>query len=169
MDTATKAKKAAILKMMHAFPSSQDRITADTLAAYLDVVADVGADAVERSCVQFATGRVENRNNAFLPTAAELATNARTWQDAIATYEANQAMKRMVVYPVGEMPPAPLKPLGPIRMEIEGIMHNTSDWSYEEKEEAHRTGKMPKSRTPEGIASPTATKRIDAKPQRMNK
>lgn len=148
MSMDSDAKEAAIIQMMSGFPSSS-KITDAMVDAYLAAVDDIGAEAVQRSCTQFAKGLVENRNNAFMPTAAELAANARLWQDAIATVDANRALKiaqRMIVYPVGELPPPPLKPLGPITMEIEGVMRDTSDWSHDEKEEAMRTGKLPKSR-----------------------
>ena len=147
--TDTKAKKALILKMMRGFPSSQERITEGVVAAYLEAVAEIGLEAVDRSVTQFITGRVEGRNNAFLPTAAELASNARLWQEAIATVETNRALAaatRMVPYKIGEGPPPPAKPLGPIRLEVGGIMRDTSDWSHEEKEFAMRTGKLPPTR-----------------------
>ena len=135
--------------MMHAFPSSRDQITAETIRAYLDAVSELGVEAVERSCRQFSRGLVEGRNNAFPPSGAELATNARLWQEAIATVETNRALAaatRMVTYKMGEGPPPPAKPLGPIRLEVGGIMRDTSDWSHEEKEFALRTGKMPPTR-----------------------
>jgi hypothetical protein len=47
-------------------------------------VADVSLDALTRSCRQFASGKV-SRNNAFPPAAAELAENARLWQEALNT------------------------------------------------------------------------------------
>lgn len=149
MDMATKAKKAAILMMMNGFPSSQDRVTAETIRAYLLAVDDLGVEAVERSCRQFARGLVENRNNAFMPTAAELASNARLWQDAIGYVDASRALaqaQRITPYRIGESAPPPATPLGPTRLEVEGLMRDTSDWSHDEKEEAIRTGKMPQAR-----------------------
>lgn len=148
MSMASDAKEAAIIRMMSGFPSSS-KITDANVDAYLAAVADIGLEAVQRSCEQFAKGQVENRDNAFMPSAAELAVNARLWQEAIAHVETQRALaaeRRLVSYPIGEKPKPPMEPLGPTKMEIAGMMVDTSEWSYAEKDEAMKTGKMPKSR-----------------------
>jgi hypothetical protein len=76
MDTSTKEKKAAIMMMMHGFPSSQSGITGDTVSAYLLAVESIDAEAVKRACARFLGGRVPGHNNAFLPTAGEIAAEA---------------------------------------------------------------------------------------------
>lgn len=75
--------------------------------------------------------------------------NVRQWDTAIATVTADRLLAqstKLITYPIGETAPPPATPLGPTKMEIEGVMRDTSGWSYEEKEEALLTGKMPKSR-----------------------
>jgi len=161
-DTDRSKKKAQIIAMMHGYPGAQSQITEGTVNAYLVAVADCSLDAVTRSCGQFLSGKVESHNNAYLPTAAELAANAASWDSALGSLEAARSLKRMVVYPVGTLPPPPLKPLGPIKMEIEGIMRDTSSWSYEEKMEAMTTGKMPASRQIGSIG-----KKVTARLQKM--
>ncbi len=93
--TDDKAKKAAILSMMHGFPSSQGHITEGTLGAYMLAVSDASAEAVKRSCGQFLAGKVPDRNNGFLPTAAELSANARAWDAAIAQVTADQELAKL--------------------------------------------------------------------------
>lgn len=95
--TDDKAKKAAILSLMHGFPSSQGQITEHTLGAYMLAVADTSADAVKRSCGQFLAGKVDGHNNSFLPTAAELSANARAWDSAIAQVTADQELAKLGV------------------------------------------------------------------------
>lgn len=135
--------------MLNGFPSSS-KVTDANVDAYLAAVDDVGVDAVQRSCKQFVSGKVEGRNNAFVPTAAELSANARAWQEAIAYVITQQELRkteRIVVYKAGEQPPPPSKPLGPIKLEIGGFMRDVSDWTHDEKEEAMSTGKVPESVT----------------------
>lgn len=144
--TDDKAKKAAILSLMHGFPSSQGQITEHTLGAYMLAVADASADAVKRSCGQFLAGKVDGHNNSFLPTAAELSANARAWDSAIARVTADQELAkigRTVSYPIGTLPPPPLEPLGPIKIEINGVPTNVEHLTYAEKMEAIRTGQLP--------------------------
>lgn len=146
MDTLTKAKKAAILMLMHGYPSSQDRITSGTVDAYLAAVEACSADAVERSCKQFLAGKVESHNNAFLPTAAELAANAATWDRAIAFLDADRAIDKakLVRYPMGEKPPPPLVPLGPIKAAFgNGPEIDMTNMSHAEKEAILTSGKVP--------------------------
>lgn len=145
-DMDAKAKKAAILSMMHGFPSSQGQITEATLGAYLSSVEGTSADAVKRSCSQFLAGKVADHNNSFMPTAAELSANARAWDEAIAKVTADREMAklgRLVSYPIGTIAPPPLEPLGPIKLEIGGVMTDISHLSHAEKEEVLRTGKLP--------------------------
>jgi len=153
--------------MMHGFPSSQDRITAEVLASYMASVDGISADAVTRSCGQFLAGKVEGRNNSFLPSAAELSANARAWDEAIASVTAAAELRktqRLVSYPIGTLPPPPSEPLGPIKLEVGGILRDVSDWSLAEKEEAIRTGNVPASRNQ---ITTDATRRIDVKPRTM--
>lgn len=70
------------MKLFSGYLSSQMNVTEDNLAAFVDATKDVSLDALTRSVDQFASGRVE-RNNAFPPSSAELAENAREWQRAI--------------------------------------------------------------------------------------
>jgi hypothetical protein len=81
--------------MMHGFPSSQGHITEHTLGAYMLAVENASAEAVKRSCGQFLSGLVPDRNNGFLPTAAELSANARAWDAAIAQVTADRELARL--------------------------------------------------------------------------
>jgi hypothetical protein len=153
--------------MMHGFPSSQDRITAEVLASYMAAVETVSADAVGRSCQQFLAGKVEGRNNAFMPSAAELAANARAWDEAIATVTANQELRKLnpvKIVKIGAPIEPPLESAGLIKIDIGGVMTDVSTWTLAEKEEALRTGTLPASRNQ---ITTDATRRIDVKPRTM--
>jgi hypothetical protein len=158
MEQERSKKKAQILGMMHGYPTAKSQISEGTVNAYLLAVDDCSLEAVTRSCGQFLSGKVDGHDNAFMPSAAQLASNARQWDSALASIAATRGMQKMVIYKVGEKPPPPLKPLGPIKMEIEGIMRDTSDWTYDEKEEAMTTGKMPKSRATSTIGEAATLK-----------
>lgn len=147
MSMASDAKEAAILRMLDFFQFSS-KISDDQLSAYFEAVEDCSVEAVERSCIQFRTGKVEGRNPAFPPNAVEFAMNVRQWDNAIATVTADRMLAqstKLIPYKAGEEPPPPSKPLGPIKMEVDGIMRDTSTWTFEQKEEALRTGKLPES------------------------
>lgn len=57
-------------------------MTSATVDAFCSAVDDMPFEAIKRSVEQFGSGRVE-RNNSFPPAAAEFASNAREWQQAI--------------------------------------------------------------------------------------
>lgn len=145
MSMDSDGKEAAILKMLGFFGSQAYRLTDEEIGNYVEAVADVSLDAVERSCRQFREGRVE-RNNSFVPTPVELAMNTRQWDYAIATVTASQELRkleRVVVYKIGEQPPPPAVPLGPIKLEVGGVVRDVSHLTFEQKEEVMRTGRMP--------------------------
>lgn len=58
--------------MLKAFPSSQQTISTDSAKVYLFAVEEFSLEAVKRACKQFVRGEVQNRNNAFAPSAPEL-------------------------------------------------------------------------------------------------
>jgi hypothetical protein len=63
----------AIGMMLKAFPSSQSNITDDSARVYLFAVEDFPLEAIKRACRLFVRGEVKGRNNAFAPSAPELA------------------------------------------------------------------------------------------------
>jgi hypothetical protein len=115
-----------IVKLMRGFPSSQSQITEGNVDAYLDAVMDCSLDAVTRSVTQFLSGKVDGRNNGFLPTAPELSANARQWDYALSMVSADRHVEKLVSYPMGALPPPPLVPLGPIKIDFgEGMIDMT--------------------------------------------
>lgn len=74
---AAEATKA-IGMMLRAFPSSQSTITADSAKVYMFAVEDFSLDAIKRACRLFVRGEVKGRNNAFAPSAPELADACKT-------------------------------------------------------------------------------------------
>lgn len=74
------AKEAKILDLFDGWPNATP--TADNVRAYVASLDGISLEAVSRSVDQFRAGLVD-RNNAFVPAAAELAENAREWQKAI--------------------------------------------------------------------------------------
>lgn len=69
---------AAIGMMLKAFPSSQSTMSADSPRVYLFAVKDFSLDAIKRACRLFVRGEVKGRNNAFAPSAPELADACKT-------------------------------------------------------------------------------------------
>lgn len=59
--------------MLKAFPSSQSTISDDSARVYLFAVEDFSLEAIKRACRLFVRGEVKGRNNAFAPSAPELA------------------------------------------------------------------------------------------------
>lgn len=110
--------------MMMGYPSSASNITDDNIGAYLEATAEVSIDALARSAKQYLTGRVEGHNNAFMPTAPALASNARQWDEAIATVTASQELAKLgklTPYRIGGKPPEGTEPLGPTKIEVDGV------------------------------------------------
>ena len=150
---------------MSGFPSAS-KITDATVDAYVAGVEDVSVESVQRSCKQFSEGRVDGHNNAFMPTVAELASNARQWDEAIAYVTASQELRKLEnlqVVKIGEQPKPPAVPLGPTKLNIGGFDRDLTGWSHEEKEEAITTGKVPKSvldRETGGLGLPLRIQRV---------
>lgn len=69
--------------MLKAFPSSQSNITADSAKVYLFAVEDFSLEAVKRACRKYVRGEVEGHNNAFAPSAPEMAALCREINGAI--------------------------------------------------------------------------------------
>lgn len=139
------ARKALIVKMMRGFPSSASNISDETLASYVEATREVSTEALARSAEQFLSGRVEGHNNAFMPSAAELASNARQWDEAIAYVSTKRALReavRITSYPIGKLPEPPAEPLGPIKIDLGHGEIDLSDKTPAEKEAIIR-GEIP--------------------------
>lgn len=74
--------------LFSAFPivSRNDEMTA--LQTYFSVLEDYSLEAIGRSVRQFITGNVSSHDGRFAPSAAELARNARQWDEALKQVEA---------------------------------------------------------------------------------
>lgn len=135
--------------------SSGSRITDELLNSYLDAVEDVSAEAVGRSCEQFRKGLVDGHNTEFAPAPASLAKNARAWDAAIASITSSRELAkiaRIVTYPIGELPPPGFEPLGPTKIEVDGVPRDVTSLSFAAKEEILKTGKMPEDDSPAIVA-----------------
>jgi hypothetical protein len=69
---------AAIGMMLKAFPSSQSTISDESARVYLFAVEEFSLDAIKRACRLFVRGEIKSRNNAFAPSAPELADACKT-------------------------------------------------------------------------------------------
>lgn len=148
MDTQTKAKKAAILKLMHGYPSSQSRITEEVVEAYLDAVEQFSPESVMRGCQRFTQGDVPNQSLEFLPSAASLAAQARLYDQIVGSATADKEMARIVSYPLGGKPPPGMEELGPTKIEIGGRLVDVSHLTLDEKIEALKSGRLPADEKP---------------------
>lgn len=146
------------MKLMRGFPSSQSQITEGNISAYLDATSGCSMDALERSVQQFLSGKVEGHNNSFMPTAAELATNARQWDYALGMVSADRQLERVVSYPIGAKPPDGLVPGGILTADFgEGPIDMTK-LTYAEQEEAFRTKGVPPKEIAAGVPKPQIRK-----------
>jgi hypothetical protein len=106
---------AAIGMMLKAFPSSQSNITDDSARVYLFAVEEFSLDAVKRACRLFVRGEVKGRNNAFAPSAPELADVCKTAEGQIKVEqyeservfieEGSELWRKMLVHRKGESAP----------------------------------------------------------------
>lgn len=160
---------SAIKMMIGARANSQSAISADTVKAYLIAVSDSSLWAIEQATTAFIKGNVlEYDFNYYPPSAPRLAIEARKWDEAnqlLLAGRERRAKERLVSYPIGTLPPPPLEPLGPIKLDIDGVPTDVSAWSNDQKNEAIRTGKIPDSVTSR-IEGPDA-RAVDVRPRTM--
>jgi hypothetical protein len=106
---------AAIGMMLKAFPSSQSNISDDSARVYLFAVEEFSLEAIKRACRLFVRGEVKGRNNAFAPSAPELADVCKTAEGQIKVeqYESERVFiehgselwHKMLVHRKGESAP----------------------------------------------------------------
>lgn len=119
--------------------NSQSAIGPDTVKAYLIAVDDCTLPAVLKACEAFTKGIVEGFNNDFAPTGARLAEEARKWDEAIkAIASMRERRERLVSYPIGQLPPPPLVPLGPMSIDHGAGKIDMSKMTHAEKEKLLR-------------------------------
>lgn len=76
------ARKVQVTRLFSSWLSAAGNVDMDNINAFVEATADVSLEALTRSVEQFTSGKVE-RNNAFPPSSAELAENARLWESAL--------------------------------------------------------------------------------------
>lgn len=128
------ARKALIIKLANSYGWEVGNFTRDQLAAMVEATAEASLDALARSVGQFMAGKVEGHNNARMPSGAELASNARMWDEAIAVVAGRNAGPKLTAYPIGTLPPPPLVPLGPLEVDFGEGKINMRDMAPGEKE-----------------------------------
>ena len=128
------AKQAAILKLMRGFPSSQSSISEGTIAAYMEALEKYPVEAIGQAVNRYLSGDVPGQNRAFLPTAAELASQAGLFH-RIAGIEARKAaQEQLTSYPMGELPPPGMEALGPLEVDFGKGMIDLRGMTLAEKE-----------------------------------
>lgn len=105
--------------LFSAFPTTTNTNPTMTARTYLQVLEPHSLDAIERSVNQFLRGAVDGHEGTYAPSAAVLARNVRSWDEAIASVTkartaAIDAHMGIKAYPIGGQPPEGFKPLGPI-------------------------------------------------------
>lgn len=95
--------------MLAGFPSSQAAITETTADAYMAAISHCDIGAVEAACKAFLAGQVSNHDNNYPPTAPRLAALAHALGEAAKSLSAGP---RLIVYKMGEKPPAGTVALG---------------------------------------------------------
>lgn len=143
------AREALILNLIAGYPSLAGRASTALIDAFILATEDEPIEALKAACTDFGTGQVPGHDFNYPLNAPQLAVRARFWSDLHRRLKPKDAHQRPLImaYAVGQTPPEGYEPLGPIKMEIEGIMRDTSDWTPAEKDEAMKFGRMPASRT----------------------
>lgn len=95
---------------------------------------DCSEEAIARSVEQYTSGRVEEHRGAYAPSTGDFARNVRMWGQALAVLAGAQIRDRLVVYPMGALPPPPAVPLGPIKVDFGQGTIDLTGLSYAEKE-----------------------------------
>lgn len=143
---------------MDGFPGSLSNLTDDVIATYVDATLDCDEEAILRSVEQYTAGRVEEHRGAFAPSSGDFARNVRMWGQALAVlHKASGEREQLVIYPIGEEPPPPLVPLGPLKVDFGHGVIDMTKMSPAEKEavilhsglpptEGERLGVMPRLR-----------------------
>lgn len=127
-------RKALIVKLSNNYDWSAGNFSMAQLDAIVEATAGVSFDALARSVGQFMAGKVEGHNNARMPSGAELAINARMWDEAIAVVAGRNTGPKLTAYPIGTLPPPPLVPLGPLEVDFGEGKINMRDMAPGEKE-----------------------------------
>lgn len=125
------ARKALIIKLANNYGWSASNFTKGELDSIIEATAKCSLDGLGRAVSQFMEGRVDEHNNSRMPTGAELAVKARLWDYATT----DRKVERLVTYPIGELPPAPLVPLGPVEIDFGDGRINLRGLSHAEKEQ----------------------------------
>lgn len=71
------AKEALILRLFRAYPGGENKVSRETVNIYLKAVEFFAVPLVTEAVERFATGQVERKSRAFVPSADELATEIR--------------------------------------------------------------------------------------------
>lgn len=136
------AREALILGMLAGWASSQSSVTEGTLDAFVMAVDGLPIEALQHACKRFASGQVPNRNNAFMPSSAELAEQTRLFADVLGQLSGSRSEKLLAV-PIGEPIPVGYSPLGPISVDFGQGSIDMRDLTAAEKEEVFRTKRAP--------------------------
>lgn len=72
------AKEALILRLFRAYPGGENKVSRETVNIYLKAVEWFDVPLVSEAVERFATGQVDRKSRAFVPSADELATEIRT-------------------------------------------------------------------------------------------
>lgn len=135
------ARKALIIKLSNNYDWSASNFTKGQLDAMVEATAGCSLEALQRSVGQFMAGLVEEHNNAKMPSGGQLAANARQWDYALSTVDADRP--RLVSYPMGSLPPKPMVPGGMISIDFGKGPIDMTRLTYAEQQEVMKTKTAP--------------------------
>lgn len=149
MSTEALAKEAVILKLFRLYRSMDGKASRALTEAYLDPVKEYSLSAIQQAFERF-------RDNEVAGVDANYAINVPQWVSQVKMLDSILKRVRsgpdgLIVYRMGELPPPGTEPLGPIKIEINGIPTDVSHLTFAEKEIAMKTGRLP---TPDAIGAP---------------
>jgi hypothetical protein len=105
--------------MFSGFLSSLAKVTKGVISSYAETLEPYSLEVVTLACARFKDCDVPDQSREFAPSVAALADQCRLFRDAIAFRDRNKAEReKIIVYPIGELPPPPAVPLGPISVDF---------------------------------------------------
>ncbi len=118
MNSNELAIESLVIEALSGYGSATDLSEAN-INSYVSRLAEFNVEAVAYAVRQFGMGQVEGHNNAFPPTAPELAKLTAVYNDVLVRVaKAKDQRERLVAYPMGGEPPPGMVPLGPLEVDF---------------------------------------------------
>jgi hypothetical protein len=130
--------------MIDGWHSAAQTMTKESVDAYCRQVADNSLEAVQSAAALLGGGKATGQDKRFVPSAAELAEQARAFDEIIARRD--EPAPQLVSYPIGAQPPDGYVALGPIEVDFGSRRIDMRNMSPEEKEAVFENRGLPQAK-----------------------